>query len=67
MQKKPAIALAIAGFPFLLSDRTFHLELDQTVHFYRVFHWKFFCEWLDEAHYDHFCRFLLQKYHELIK
>ncbi|TQK54199.1 hypothetical protein FB479_107190 [Brevibacillus sp. AG162] len=36
-----------------LTDTSLHLELDETVHLYRVLHRQFFCEWLDEAHYDH--------------
>jgi hypothetical protein len=49
----------VRSHPDLLTDRTFHLELDEAVHFDRIFHRKFFCKWLDEAHNNHFCCFLL--------
>lgn len=43
----------------LLPNRPFHLILNQAIQFNGVFHWQFFCKWLNKAHNDHFSRFLL--------
>ena len=36
-----------------LPNRTFHLKLDQAVHFHRVLHWQFFDQRLDKPGYHH--------------
>ncbi len=43
-----------------LTYAAFHLKLNQTIHFNSVFHWQFFCKWLDETHDDHFCCFFFR-------
>jgi hypothetical protein len=40
-----------------LTDTTFHLKLNQTIHLNRIFHRQFTSEWFDEPHDDHLCCF----------
>ncbi len=42
---------------FLLTNRTFHLVLNQPVKFDCIFHWQFLGKWFNKSHNNHFSCF----------
>ena len=51
--RKPCLSPSILDDEGRLADRTFHLQLNEAIHFNGVFHGQFFDERFDEAVDDH--------------